>query len=568
MLQQESTGNAEECAMNSFAPTWRTATHTTLLTLIATITLLICAGSASAVHPHPQVAVGGGHACAAADDGSVRCWGANSSGQLGNGGTADSPVPVTVPSSLGAKNAGVKAPVFGAVGEIAASADATCAIDTNVIVWCWGANTYGQLGNGASDPDPHPVPQFVAGDAGLHVISAGRNHFCALSWQGDVSCWGSNAHGQVGSGTIGGSVFMPTKVAGLKKVKEIVAGGDFTCALLESRTVKCWGADERGQLGRGVPGEPTATAVDVPGVKDAYSLIAGDGFACALSWTENPLRCWGDNQFGQLAQGTLGETAPRAAVEVGTLGDVKLAGGTARSACALARTVTAANSRPLSSTHGLSCWGDNAQGQLGVGDSVANGSPRTVQLANVGELSRSAAGDRQCAIVRGGDAWCWGAGATSPAKLEGVVLITRPQSPEWAGVEPTTRVRRNRAGTAWRVRTKLTVMPSRFVFPADACKGRVVGSAYYYRRVRSGGAARAAGGVEYKKIGVRDTADLRRVGEYCGAQFSLTIPLARFGDKRRRMLLSARGLGNRTMAPFDAGEFPLKDVNKKISRQK
>lgn len=516
----------------------------------------------------PNIVSGAAHSCALADNGSVKCWGDNTAGQLGDGTTVAAPAPKPITGVVTAKNnAQPPVPELKKIRALAASVDSTCAVSDAGEVWCWGANTYGQLGNGTTDPDPHPTPQVIAGSKDFYAITGGANHFCATTWQGSLSCWGMNAHGQLGNGTVGGSSGTPAVVPGIKKFKSIAAGADFTCAVLWTTKVTCWGADNLGQLGRGAAGDSSPTPVEVAGSKDSYSIVAGSDHTCALSWTEEPLRCWGDNAVGQLAQGTLGETTPRGLTAAAGIHDVKVLGGSSASGCAVSRLLAAATSKPLTKEKYLTCWGDNSQGQLGTGDNTSSGSPRRVALTDVAKLTTGPVTTRQCAIVRGGDAYCWGMGVNAPVKLGGVDLITGPQYPDWAWLDPASRVRTNAAGTAWRVATRLTVAPSPFSFPSAACKGRVVATAFYYKRVRRSKKASAATGVTYRKVGVRTTSKLRRAGEYCKARFVHTIPLRRFGDKRKRMLLTANGLGNKSMAPFGTNEFPLKDVNKKFKRK-
>ena len=105
-------------------------------------------------------------------------------------------------------------------------------------------------------------------------------------------------------------------------------------------------------------------------------------------------------------------------------------------------------------------------------------------------------------------------------------------------------------------------MPSTLTFPEAACKGKVVGSAFFYKTV--GKKAGAAGGYKLKKVGVRTTSKLRRVGDFCKASFTHTIPLSRFGDKKKRMMIGASSYGNKSMAAFET-EFALKDLKKYLS---
>ena len=136
------------------------------------------------------VAVGsGGHSCALTTAGGVKCWGLNHVGQLGDGGTTDSSVPVEV---VGLKQ-----------GVAAISADGlhTCALTTAGAVKCWGNNSFGQLGLGVSDNDPHPLPKDVPGlEQGATAVSAGVGHTCAVLASGGVKCWGASDYGQLGDG--------------------------------------------------------------------------------------------------------------------------------------------------------------------------------------------------------------------------------------------------------------------------------------------------------------------------------------------------------------------------------
>lgn len=481
----------------------------------------------------PKIASGTSHTCALADDGSVKCWGANAAGQLGNGGTSETATPTPIAGVVAAKNNSTPSvPTLGKVETLAASSNATCAISSGSI-WCWGSNASGELGGGSTDADPHPAPQLIAGAKGFYAITAGNDHFCAVNWDGLMSCWGSNAAGQIGTGAVGGTINAPTAVPGIKKFKSIAAGGAFTCVVLETTQPKCWGD------GNGTP-------TDVAGLKDVYELVAGAASACALGWSDVALRCWPG-------------AAPDSLTNVDGLFEIKALGGTSNSNCAVARTLTAANSKPLSADHSLQCWGDNSAGQLGTGDNTSSPTPRLVKLSEVAELSSGAAATKQCAIVRGGDPYCWGGGVNLPTKVEGLDLVTQPQYPEWASITPKSRLKLNKAGTHWKVSSKVAVEPSALSFASEACAGRIVGSAYFYKRM--GKKAAAAGGVEYKKVGVRTMTKLRRAGDYCKADFTIKIPLSRFGDKKKRLLIGASSFGNKSMAPFST-EFAIKDLKK------
>ncbi|MBY0399307.1 hypothetical protein K2X89_03360, partial [Myxococcota bacterium] len=164
---------------------------------------------------HATIAVGGHHACVLEPNGEIRCWGRGGSGQLGNGTSADSSVPVTVAGLVDTT-------------DLAAGGDASCALLADTSIRCWGLNTSGQLGNGTTTPSALPVavPGVTA-----RAISVGFAHACAVSTNGEVVCWGANGAGQLGNGSSVGSS-LPVLVSGITTAVGIAAGGNHSCALL------------------------------------------------------------------------------------------------------------------------------------------------------------------------------------------------------------------------------------------------------------------------------------------------------------------------------------------------
>ena len=211
------------------------------------------------------IAAGGFHTCALGTSGEVQCWGLNEDGQLGNGTTANSNVPVAV---TGLSNA---------VAAITAGAYHTCALGTNGGVECWGFNYSGQLGNGTTGNSSIPVA--VTGlMSGVAAIAAGDYHACGLGSDGGILCWGLNDSGQLGNGTTRNSS-IPVAVTGLTSSMAAVDAGRFhTCAVATGGAVKCWGNNFAGQLGNGTTinsSVPVDVSVPIPALETpALSLLA------------------------------------------------------------------------------------------------------------------------------------------------------------------------------------------------------------------------------------------------------------------------------------------------------
>lgn len=474
-----------------------------LLALALTMLLAVTAGANE--NPRPQVVAGVGHLCALGDDGKVDCWGANALGQLGNGTTADAAAPAPIVGVVAAKNGGEMEalPQLKKVSAIASSANATCAVSEGT-VWCWGSNVHGELGAGTVDATPHPTPQNVPGLKDVYAIAAGADHFCAAAWTGTIKCWGSNSAGQVGGDAVGADVPTPTTVPGVKKLKALTAGATYTCLISETTKPTCWGS------------------LVAPEMKDVYELVGNSGSVCAKGWSEVQVRCWGG-----------------AAVDQPTVMDVKAWGGTANETCAVSKLV-AAKSESNVVARGLMCW-------------APGGAPQLVSLAEVAGLSTGSSASTQCAIVRGGEVHCWTAGTPTPVQVPGLDLVTRAQYPNWASIAPAAKPRGRR------IRTKVTIEPSSFVFPEDACKGSVTPEVYYYKKVRAAKVANN-GGWEYKKVGAKGRpSKLRRAGDYCKADLVNTIP-KRLRSKRKLLKIGAYVRGNSTQASFSV-DFELKKIN-------
>ncbi len=320
------------------------------------------------------IAAGYLHTCALTTAGGVKCWGGNYFGQLGDGTRTDHSTPVDVVG------------LASGVAAIAAGGSHTCALLTAGGAKCWGYNWYGQLGDGTRTDRSTPVD--VAGlGSGVAAIAAGGGHSCALLTTGGVKCWGNNESGQLGDGT----------------ATSIAAGGDHTCALLTTGGVKCWGDNGDGQLGDGTTTQ-RSTPVDVVGLASGVAAIdAGSLHTCALL-TAGGVKCWGDNWYGQLGDGT--RTERWTPVDV-----VGLASGAASIAAGGDHESIAAcgdHTFDLLTTGGVKCWGVNWYGQLGDGTTTQHSTPVDVVGLGSGVAAVAAGGDHTCALLTTGGVKCWG----------------------------------------------------------------------------------------------------------------------------------------------------------------
>jgi hypothetical protein len=187
-----------------------------------------------------DICAGDEHVCAAIEGGALECWGANTFGQVGNGGSGEvEPGPREVDLPAGATS-------------VACGRGHTCAALEDGSVWCWGANDAGQLGDGTTEGRTLPVEVSGLDPAGARAVSAGGSHSCALLWGGAVQCWGENDRGQLGNADPGVAAAVARDVEGLMAAAvAVTAGADHCCAVLETGAVMCWGANASGQLGDG-----------------------------------------------------------------------------------------------------------------------------------------------------------------------------------------------------------------------------------------------------------------------------------------------------------------------------
>lgn len=235
------------------------------------------------------VAAGGDHSCALRSNGAIKCWGYNGDGELGHGGNEfylTSPVDV----------AGI-----ATATAISARHLHTCALLSTNTVKCWGRNSDGQLGDGTYT-SPRRTPVDVLGLANVARISAGWLHSCATLGSGGVVCWGSNTYGMLGTGNTTASNTYVSAYSTMTGSTAIAAGEQHSCVIrLATGRIECWGYNGNGRLGYGTInatgitiGPAKALAID-----SFSSITAGRTHTCALT-TGGSAKCWGQNAGGQI----------------------------------------------------------------------------------------------------------------------------------------------------------------------------------------------------------------------------------------------------------------------------
>lgn len=344
--------------------------------------------------------LGSAHGCARFEGGTVRCWGADSHGQLGRGGVATAlaetwPVP---PADI----------AFGVRHACARHADGT--------VWCWGNNESGQLGRGDEKPDNTPaiVPHLKS----VTAVAVGESHSCALA-KGQVWCWGRNDRGQLGTGGPPQALSalrwtrrqtrgrpQPTPLVGVNKAISSALGPEHTC-IARGEKLHCWGllpfalspapSEAKPAAKTTVRKSPRAVSKTlaprlIRGLSNVRQLGCGDHHCCAVR-SGGDIMCWGDNGVQQLGDGT--KTNRFAPVAVGGMGPVTHLAVGSRFACAQTK-----------GGH-VMCWGDNEYGQLGHGSAMTRGSAHRVR--GLQEVRRLRAGSHfACASTTSGTLKCWG----------------------------------------------------------------------------------------------------------------------------------------------------------------
>ena len=258
----------------------------------------------------------------------------------------------------------------------------TCVVTAGGAAACWGRNTYGQIGDDSTVEalGPSDVSGLSSGES---AIAAGSTHSCALSQGGAVACWGRNGFGELGDGT-NTERHTPVGVTGLASgVAAVSVAFQQSCALTTAGRVMCW------------PYERSKIPVVVRGLAHGIAAVAvGDFHSCVVT-THGGAKCWGQNTDGELGDGQTGGGFPPVKVAGLGHGVAAIAAG-AHHTCA------------LTTAGAVTCWGRNADGQLGNGTTTDSDVPVEVTGLSSGVVAIAAGGSHTCALTSAGGLECWG----------------------------------------------------------------------------------------------------------------------------------------------------------------
>lgn len=353
-----------------------------------------------------QISAGANHVCAVMSGGDAYCWGGNPSGQLGNESTGDrSNVPVLV--SRGAVPDGIT------FKQVQAGFSHTCAIASDDKAYCWGDDSFGQLGSGSLQRStPVAVAQgAMPAGATIRQLAVGSNHTCAIASDNQAYCWGEGNSGQLGNGTNQASSVPVAVTQGAlpagSTIKQIAAGGSHTCLIASDDKAYCWGSGGSGQLGSGVNSNSNSP-ISVLFNKTIKQITAGTSHTCVIASDDDPY-CWGSGGQGVLGNNsTTSSNIPVAVVNNGALSGLRSISISANSAY---------HTCVVADDNNAYCWGYNRSGQLGDGTGgggYGNYKAYPVAVSKTGLLNGltirqlSSGGDTTCAVASNKNAYCWG----------------------------------------------------------------------------------------------------------------------------------------------------------------
>lgn len=325
-----------------------------------------------------DIAAGWFHRCAALAHGKVRCWGQNFNSELGRGSSSELEF---IPADV------LGLPTTGAARSVTAGSNGSCAEWDDGRVFCWGANNLGEFATGDISASSQ-ARLAVQGRTDLRGLKLSMQHMCGLDTDDALQCWGRADNGQLGT-TATTDVLLPQRIGSELSI-DVAPGNQMTCSLAPGGQVRCWGSDARGSVSTGL--KLQLTPADVVGLPRQVDLSSRSiDFACGLD-ALGKVRCWG----------TLNET-------LRTTSDLPIAFSTT----ALAISAGTGHLCALLEGGVIECLGSNGSGELGDGGTVGVGSDTPLRVGGLPEVpvAISAGAQHSCALLADRRVACWGEGS-------------------------------------------------------------------------------------------------------------------------------------------------------------
>lgn len=359
-----------------------------------------------------KISAGGIHTCALQNNGKIWCWGSNSGGALGTGGSD-----VAEPAEVALSNA----------IDISAGSFFTCAVTSDGAGWCWGQGGNGQLGNGTGANSATPVRVSDVSD--FVSISAGGFAACGVTKRGIGYCWGWDTDGQLGNGATAGNQNAPSEIDLPEDFVKISVGGNSTaCGLQASGKISCWGQGTFGQMGNGTTTVTNAVPVEVSDPGPFTDVAVAMATVCATK-KSGTVWCWGRDNYRQLGDGDLNSSNATRPVQAKVGNAYQITAGTEAMFALVDTSVQAPKSSgdlngkftvaqtETNAMHAchirpngtIWCWGLEHNGEIGNGGAASETAASPVMVTDPGPWYWVSAGlDHTCGIKTDGSAWCWG----------------------------------------------------------------------------------------------------------------------------------------------------------------
>lgn len=349
--------------------------------------LIVLAIASVPAYAETSIRAGEDHTCILKSNGKAFCWGDNSVGQLGNGTTKSSMVPVAVSGGHQFKS-------------ISVGWDHTCGVSVDNDAYCWGRGRYGRLGNGSSENSL--IPTTVSGGLSFESVNAGLAHTCGITTAGDAFCWGRGEDGILGTNSIESSP-VPVPVSGGLIFGSINAGSATTCGITTDGDAYCWGASDFGNLlGLGEDSDrklaPSLVAGEFNFKPDSISV--GLDHICAVSTADKAV-CWGRGRYGKLGIGSGGG--------LGVLENLRVPREVKGNITFTLVTTGIFQTCGIATDGKAYCWGRNGSGQLGDGTTTMRVEPAAVS-ADMTFEDITIGDAHACGISSNDEVYCWGDG--------------------------------------------------------------------------------------------------------------------------------------------------------------